>query len=142
MPDMRKIMIGLGVSAGAMLLGSCSQLNRLVRSGDTEAIYQQALIEYNAGKWRKAATYLEVAYNDLYTSERVDTVLFYMGKVQYNLGEYEIAAEIFDQYRKNFGRRPFSEEAEYLLPMSLLKSACSASYRLFTCLTGSLYAPA
>lgn len=92
-------------------------MNKLLKSGDTEKIYQAGLKAYRNKKFRNAAIYFEAVYNDLYSSDRADTILFYTSKAYYNQGIYDVAADGFDQYRKSFARRPFAEEAEYLLPM-------------------------
>lgn len=92
-------------------------MNKLLKSGDTEKIYQAGLKAYRTKKFRNATVYFEAVYNDLYSSDRADTILFYTSKAYYNQGLYDVAADGFDQYRKNYARRPFAEEAEYLLPM-------------------------
>lgn len=98
-------------------LASCSQMNKLLKSKNTEQIYQAALDAYRNKKFRNATIYFEAVYNDLYSSDRADTILFYTSKAYYNQGMYDVAADGFDQYRKSFSRRPFAEEAEFLLPM-------------------------
>lgn len=92
-------------------------MNKLLKSKNTEQIYQAALDSYRNKKFRNATVYFEAVYNDLYSSDRADTILFYTAKSYYNQGMYDLAADGFDQYRKVFSRRPFSEEAEFLLPM-------------------------
>ena len=92
-------------------------MNKLLKSKNTEQIYQAGLNAYRAKKYRNATIYFEAVYNDLYSSDRADTILFYTAKSYYNQGMYDLAAEAFDQYRKAFSRRPFAEEAEFLLPM-------------------------
>lgn len=107
------------------LAGLCSELhtaaakgiNKLLKSKDTEKIYQAAIDAYRNKKYRRATDLFDAVYNDLYSSDRVDTILFYASKAYYYQGLYSVAAEGFDQYRKNFSRRPFAEEAEFLLPM-------------------------
>lgn len=106
------------LTAGA-LCGPASGrgMNKLLKSKNTEQIYQAALDAYRNKKYRNATIYFDAVYNDLYSSDRADTILFYASKSYYNQGMYDIAAEGFDQYRKTFSRRPFAEEAEFLLPM-------------------------
>lgn len=92
-------------------------MNKLLKSKNPEQIYQAGLEAYRNKKYRNATIYFDAAYNDFYSSDRADTILFYASKAYYNQGIYDIAADGFDQYRKVFSRRPFSEEAEFLLPM-------------------------
>lgn len=99
-------------------LASCSQTGKVLKSKDTEKIYQAALEAYRAKEYKTAITFFEAIYNDMFSSNRADTILFYNSKSYYYDGAYDIAIDGFDGYRKNFSRRPFSEEAEYLLPMA------------------------
>ena len=92
-------------------------MNKLLKSKNAEQIYQAGLEAYRNKKYRNATIYFEAAYNDFYSSDRADTILFYTAKAYYNQGIYDVAADGFDQYRKVFSRRPFSEVAEFLLPM-------------------------
>lgn len=114
---MRYLRITLLLLAACIGLASCGNMNRLLKSKNTEDIYQAALDSYRHKKYRNATVYFEAVYNDLYSSDRADTILFYTSKAYYNQGMYDLAADGFDQYRKAFSRRPFAEEAEYLLPM-------------------------
>lgn len=119
MRDLR-IITALIVSAmaGGLGLTACSPMNKILKSGDVETIYQAGIDAYLKKDYKRATAYFETVYNDIYMTERVDTVLFYLAKSQYTMGHYDVSSEYFDQYRKNFGRQEFSEEAEYLLPMS------------------------
>lgn len=115
----RIIVLWLALLAADAGLGTAfgKGMNKLLKSKNTEQIYQAALDSYRAKKYRNATVYFEAVYNDLYSSERADTILFYTAKSYYNQGMYDLAADGFDQYRKAFSRRPFAEEAEFLLPM-------------------------
>lgn len=104
--------------AGGLGLTSCSPMNKILKSGDAEKIYQAGIESYMKKDYKKASVYFETVYNDIYMTERADTALFYLAKSRYNQKHYDVSAEYFDQYRRNFGLRAFSEEAEYLLPMS------------------------
>lgn len=109
----------LTLLAADACLGTASGkgMNKLLKSKNTEQIYQAALESYRTKKYRNATIYFEAVYNDLYSTDRADTILFYTAKSYYNQGMYDLAADGFDQYRKAFSRRPFAEEAEFLLPM-------------------------
>lgn len=117
--------VSLGLAAAVSLSAADAKkngvqkrgMNKLLKSKNAEEIYQAGLEAYRNKKYRNATIYFEAAYNDFYSSDRADTILFYTAKAYYNQGIYDIAADGFDQYRKVFSRRPFSEEAEYLLPM-------------------------
>lgn len=113
---MRYIRIIAAVATASLTL-SCSNMNKLLKSKNTEQIYQAGIKAYEAKKFRSATVYFEAVHNDLYSTDRADTILFYTAKSYYNQRMYDLAAEGFDQYRKTFPRRPFAEESEFLLPM-------------------------
>lgn len=114
---MRYIRIFAAIVIAPLALLSCGNMNKLLKSKNTELIYQAGLEAYQAKKWRTATVYFEAVHNELYSSDRADTILFYTSKAYYNQKMFDLASEGFDQYRKTFSRRPFAEEAEYLLPM-------------------------
>lgn len=111
------LLLALAAADAGFGTASGKGMNKLLKSKNTEQIYQAGLDSYRNKKYRTATVYFEAVYNDLYSSDRADTILFYTAKSYYNQGMYDLAADGFDQYRKSFSRRPFAEEAEYLLPM-------------------------
>lgn len=119
----------LRIAALLLLTGlvcSCGQMNKILKSEDPERIYQQGLKDYYARKYKNVVVYMDHSWNTYYNTDRADTILFYSAKSMYNMGDYASAAQFFDQYRRDFSRRNFTEEAEYLLPMSYYRSSRAA----------------
>ena len=56
---MRYLRITLLLLTAVAALASCSQMNRLLKSKDTEKIYQAGIDAYRHKKYRQAADYFE-----------------------------------------------------------------------------------
>lgn len=102
-----------------VMQSSCSNVQRILNTRDTEIIYEQALNYYNAEKWAKAYDLLEFCEPYVRNTEREDTVCFYMGRCSFMLHQYEPAATTFDKFRHTYGRSAFIENAEALFAISL-----------------------
>lgn len=97
---------------------SCSKFNALIKSNNTQEKYDKALEFYHNKKYNKAMALFENIMPNMIGTAQEDTVLFYVGKSYYNLGNYEQSAEALNYYRNQFSRSDFTEEAEYLYAMS------------------------
>lgn len=102
---------------------SCTGYNKLLKSADTEAKYAEGVRLYHAKKYHKATALFESIMSAIMGTQREDTMLFYIGKSQYNVRDYEMAKSTFDAYRTRFTRSAFAEEAEYLYAMCYYHSS-------------------
>lgn len=96
---------------------SCTGYNKLLKSTDVSAKYDEAIRLYHDKKYDRALGLFENIQPNLTGTPREDTMLFYMGKSHYNTKAYGIASEAFNVYRDRFTRSQFTEEAEYLYAM-------------------------
>lgn len=104
-----------------MGLLSCSEYASLLKGKDYEKQYQQALKYYEAEK-NNRATDLLLNVNRIYgATERADTIRFYLGNLTYRNNDFQNAADLYDNFRKNYGRSPFINEAEFMYAMSFYK---------------------
>ena len=104
------------VSLGAVLSG-CSGVNRLIKSGNAEQIYAKGVELYNAEKWAKAIALLEHVENYFSGMSKADTLSFYIARAHFKNRSYDTASELFDTYRRTYGRSPFIEDAEGMYAM-------------------------
>ena len=110
---MKKILFYLlGIVALSASLSGCSGINRLIKGGDPEAIYAKGVELYDAGKWSKAITLLQNVENYYSGTSKADTLSFYIARAHFKNRSYDTASELFDTYRRTFGRSPFIEDAE------------------------------
>ena len=105
----------------AITLGSCTGFNKLLKSNDTDAKYNEGVHQYRIKKYNKALTLFQNVMPNIAGTAKEDTLLFYIGKSLYNVKDYVTASEAFNTYRDRFTRSKFTQEAEYLYAMSFYR---------------------
>ena len=101
-----------GVILLAALLTGCAGTSNILKSGKPDLIYAKALELYEAKKWSRASTLFEGALPYYPGTPREDSILFYNAHCKYKNRDYDTAVELFDQFRRKFGRSVFIEDAE------------------------------
>lgn len=96
----------------ALILTSCGGTNSILKSGKPDLIYTKALEFYGKEKWQKASTLFEGAHHYYRGTPREDSILFFNARCKYKDRDYQTAVELFDQFRRRFGRSVFIEDAE------------------------------
>lgn len=106
----------IGYIAFALMLGcvtmGCSGVNQIIKSGDPEYAYQQALEYYQAEKWSKASTLFDACRHIYVGTPREDTISFYSAYCKFKDKDWDSASMMLDEFRRKFGRSPFIEQAE------------------------------
>lgn len=97
---------------------SCSEYSSLLKGRDYEKQYREGIKYYNAKKDTKALALLNNVNSVYASSERADTIRYYLSNLTFRQGEYEQSAELFDSFRKMYGRSEFTDEAEFMYAMS------------------------
>lgn len=108
-----------------MALTSCSQYNKLLKTGTLQQKYDQANIYFEQGKYNKTITLYTNILPFLMGSSREDTILFRIAKAHYNSHNYEMSHQYFDEYRNKFSRMPLAQEAELLYARSFANLSLS-----------------
>lgn len=104
-------MLGLAV---AVAFASCNTLSKVLSSSNQTVIYEKGLELYEAKKYQKALVCFDQVAPYFTGTPKADTILFYAASCSYNMGDFEASGVGFDQFRRQFGRSPFLEEAEYM----------------------------
>lgn len=107
----KKIHLSLALLLG-LLLCSCSGVNSILKSGKPDQIYSKAMEYYDLGKWSRASTLFEGVHHYYQGTPREDSILFFNAHCKYKNGDYDTAVELFDNFRRRFGRSAFIEDAE------------------------------
>ena len=97
----------------------CSGIQRVINTGDSELIFDRAMIYYDAEKWTKAASLLEACEYYYKGTLKEDTVSFYLARCRFKEGDYATSSTLFDEFRRSFGRSAFMEDAEAMYAISL-----------------------
>ncbi|MCD8186712.1 MAG: outer membrane protein assembly factor BamD [Rikenellaceae bacterium] len=108
---------GLLLRAVCVILGSCGTYNALLKSGNSEEMYQAALRYYQEKKNEKAIALFDMVDYTYYGTPREDTIKFYTAVSYFHRGDYYSSEQLLEDFRRRFGRSPFLEEAEYLIAM-------------------------
>lgn len=99
------------------LLAGCAGVNSILKSGNPDLIYSKAMELYAAEKWSRASTLFEGIQHIYEGAAREDSVAYFNARCKFKSRDYEVASELFDQYRKKFGRSGFIEDAEGMYAM-------------------------
>ncbi len=104
--------IGALVLLSTAIFGGCGVTTKALKTGNANLIYETALELYDSGEWSKASTLFE-AVKPYYTgSSRDDSVQFFSARCRYKNGEYQTASQQLDEFRRQYGRSIFLEDAE------------------------------
>ena len=98
--------------AAAIILGGCSGMNALLKSGQPELIYSKALEYYQKEKWQRASTLFEGVQHYYTGSSREDSISFFNARCKYKNRDFDTASTLLDDFRRKFGRSGFIEDAE------------------------------
>lgn len=95
------------------LLASCSEYQKLLKSGDPDQKYEQALVYFEAGKFVKAQTLFEDVASYYKGTERAQDVLTYLARSYLGQKSYLSAAEYYETYLRNYPKGRYSMEARF-----------------------------
>ena len=97
----------------------CSNIQRVIKTGDAELIYDRGVLFYQAEKWQKALALLNHCEPYFKGTLKEDTIKFYKARAYFKDGDYMTASEQLDDFRRSFGRSAFIESAEAMYAISL-----------------------
>ena len=103
------------IIAFVLLLSSCSDYNKIVKSTDYEFKYKKALEYYENGEYVRSSTLLKELINIVRGTSRADKVYYYYAKSQFGLKDYMMSGHYFKSLIKEFPRSEFAEESQYMV---------------------------
>ena len=95
----------------ALLLSSCGEYNKLLKSTDYEYKYEAAKNYFAKGQYNRAATLLNELIAILKGTDKAEESLYMLGMSYYNQKDYQTAAQTFIQYYNVYPRGTFTELA-------------------------------
>lgn len=101
-----------------VVFSSCSDYASLLKGRDYEKQYNEGLKYYHAKKDKRALALLSNVNTVYAATERADTIRFYLSNLTFREGEYDQSAQLFDSFRKMYGRSEFIKDAEFMYAMS------------------------
>lgn len=81
-----------------ILMSSCSEYQKLLKSGDSQAMYKKAVEYYNNGDYTKASNLFDGIRMVFQGTSKAQSVAYYRAFCSYNQKDYEVAAELFKQF--------------------------------------------
>ena len=103
----------------ALLLSSCGEYNKLLKSTDYEYKYEAAKNYFAKGQYNRAATLLNELIAILKGTDKAEESLYMLGMSYYNQKDYQTAAQTFIQYYNVYPRGTFTELARFHAGKSL-----------------------
>lgn len=97
----------------ALLLSSCGEYNKLLKSTDYEYKYEAAKNYFAKGQYNRSATLLNELIAILKGTDKAEESLYMLGMSYYNQKDYQTAAQTFVQYYNVYPRGTFTELARF-----------------------------
>ena len=97
----------------ALLLSSCGEYNKLLKSTDYEYKYAAAKNYFAKGQYNRAATLLNELIAILKGTDKAEESLYMLGMSYYNQKDYQTAAQTFITYFNTYPRGTFTELARF-----------------------------
>ena len=97
----------------ALLLSSCGEYNKVLKSTDYEYKYEAAKSYFAKGQYTRAATLLNELIAILKGTSSAEESLYMLGMCYYNMEDYQFAAQTFTQYYNVYPRGVYTELARF-----------------------------
>lgn len=97
----------------ALLLSSCGEYNKLLKSTDYEYKYEAAKNYFAKGQYSRAATLLNELIAILKGTNKAEESLYMLGMSYYNQKDYQTAAQTFIQYYNVYPHGTYTELARF-----------------------------
>lgn len=96
----------LGFLLVIVLMSSCGEYQKLLKSGDYSLMYKKAVEYYNKGDYTRALNLFDGIRTVFAGTARAQTIAYYRAFCTYNQKDYENAAELFKQFVAMFPESP------------------------------------
>ena len=108
----------------ALLMTSCAnQFNQVYKSQDNNLKYEFAKQYFASGKYSRAATLLNELITVKKGSTEAEESLYMLAMAEFNMKDYETAAEYFRKYCSSYPKGIYAEMAKYYVGESLYMNA-------------------
>ena len=97
----------------ALLLTSCGEYNKLLKSTDYEYKYEAAKNYFANGQYTRASVLLNELIAILKGTDKAEESLYMLGMCYYNQKDYQTASQTFIQYYNVYPRGTFTELARF-----------------------------
>ena len=111
---MKMRFLGIGIVLILVVLSSCSDYNKIVKSSDYEFKYKKAIEYYEEGEYVRSATLFKELVNIYRGTTRADKIYYYYAKSMIGQKDYLMARHYFSSLVKEFPTSEYAEEAQFM----------------------------
>ncbi len=108
----RKYIVGLVV---LLMVMSCSDYNKILKSTDYEFKYKKAVEYYEEGEYARAGTLFQELVNIYRGTSTADQIYYYYAKSMMGQNDYLMAKHYFSTLLKEFPGSDYAEEAQFMV---------------------------
>jgi outer membrane protein assembly factor BamD len=112
---MRKLLVLLVV---VVLLPSCSEYQKVLKSSDYDVKYEKAIEYYDEGDYMRASTLFQELISVFMGTDRAEEVHFKYATSLYRLRDYLSSVHFFSEFVKKYPNSEYSEEAQFMVGSS------------------------
>ena len=105
----------IGFLLAVVVMSSCSEYQKLMKSGDYQAMYKKAIEYYNYGDYIRASSIFDGIRMVFTGTSKAQTIAYYRAFCAYNQKDYEYAAELFKQFVSTYPESSYLEECLYMI---------------------------
>lgn len=106
---------GVGLVILTLVLSSCGDFNKIVKSSDYEFKYKKAVELYEAGEYVKAGTLFQELVNIYRGTTRADKIYYFYAKSMIGQKDYLMAGHYFKSLIKEFPASEYAEESYFMV---------------------------
>lgn len=99
----------------SMVVASCGEYHKILKSNDYQLIYRKAVEYYNAGDYQRSLSLFEGIRNVFAGTSKAQHIAYYRAFCSYNERDYQYAAELFKQFVSVYPDSPLAEECQYMI---------------------------
>jgi outer membrane protein assembly factor BamD len=107
----------------ALVLGSCSEYQTVLKSKDKSLKYEYAMRMYAKKKYSKATAVFEELYTTSIRDTNAENVHYYFAKSYYGAGDYLLASFFFEGFCVRYPHSRYLEDAAYTNAMCYYKDS-------------------
>jgi len=107
--------LGISIVLVAIVLSSCSDYNKVVKSTDYEFKYKKAVEYYEDGEYVRSGTLFRELVNIYRGTSRADRIYYYYAKSMMGQKDYLMAGHYFSSLVKEFPMSEYTEEAQFMI---------------------------
>jgi outer membrane protein assembly factor BamD len=108
--NMRKLLVLFAV----VLLASCSEYQKILKSTDYDFKYKKAMEYYEAEEYTRSATLLQELVTVFMGTDKAEEAHYVLANCMFQLRDYTLAAHYYKEFVKKYTGSEHTEEAQYM----------------------------